>query len=779
MLQKFMCLENIQKWKSVLSEKNRWVKLLLLADAVLLAFFLIFYFHRVNNLIHYHFDSDQIASYTNDEYAACFGGTIDENYESGLYDAIPDFFLRKGYYRYTLNYESTSADSFSWPHTYVETFDVIEQAVTYFTEGTGTHTDEFWLNADLSLALRVFYSGTGSAAITDFEIWETSSGANIKLFYRVLALLVINLLFATYVYAKHHTIANSGKYVFAGMIALCIFCSHPLFLDYVVKCHDIDFHLTRIEGVKDGLLSGQFPVRISPTFYGGYGYATSIFYGELLLYFPAFLRLVGFPLTTCYNVYAIFVNLITCFGGYYCFRRMFKSSAVGMAVTVLYAMAPYRLMDMYLRAAVGEYTAMAFLPFILYGLYRVYTEDVKKKEYKWCFVPLVVGMTGVIHTHVLTGEIMGVVIMIVCVLLFFRTLQKNRFWALVKSVLVTVAINLWFLIPFVDFALTQEIRVFKASSDELIQKTGTYFTQLISLFQEYGWRNDMATSSGIAGEMPLTLGMPLALGLILCVTMLFIENKEKRKEKRCGAFVVLLTILVGWMSTIYFPWDRISTAIPLLRKMVAAIQFLWRFLAPLSALAAVATGFGLLLLSSKEGKKAGALASVTLGILAVIPAMQWMGAVSDQAPIRLNNTSSFNTTHTAIGGEYVLTEARYEVVTAIFEPRVFDGVIENYEKTGTNISFSVKEANESCYVLLPLLNYKGYYVTSADGVISNENLSTGEAAVIRIDIPAGYSGDIAVRYRGFWYWRIAEIVSLVSVALLITLYCKDNIRRKG
>ena len=34
--------------------------------------------------------------------------------------------------------------------------------------------------------------------------------------------------------------------------------------DYVIGGGDIVFHMMRIEGVKDGLVSGQFPVRIPP-----------------------------------------------------------------------------------------------------------------------------------------------------------------------------------------------------------------------------------------------------------------------------------------------------------------------------------------------------------------------------------------------------------------------------------------------------------------------------------------------------------------------------------
>lgn len=752
--------------------------MVIVAEVVLLAVFLIFYFRRVNNLISYHFDADQIAAYNSDDYEACFGGTIDENYSSGLYDAIPHIFLKKGYYRYSLDYESSSPGTFSWPHSDVGYFMVIEQAVTYFEDGKGSHTDEFWLNADLDVALRVYYSGTGSAAFTDFTIQETAVSANIELFFRIFVLVAVDILIAVYCYSRRHPISSGAKYTFACLAVITLFASHPLFLNYVVNCHDLDFHLIRIEGIKDAILSGQFPVRINPTFWNGYGYANSIFYGELSLYIPALLRIVGFRLSTCYNIYAILVNMLTCFGGYYCFKKMFKDSAAAVVSAALYTMAPYRLTCMYLRAAVGEYTAMAFLPFVIYGMYRIFTEDETKKEYKRCYVPLVIGLTGIIQSHVLTGEIVGGIIVLTCVLLAHLTFRKKRFWALVKTALATVGINLWFLVPFVDFSLSQKVNIFVRPSEKYVQATGAYFTQIISLFQIYNWDNK-AAEEGISGEMPLMLGMSLVLGLILCVVMLTVSGREWKRERRRGTFLVLLAVLTCWMSTIYFPWDRLTNMLPSLKSMITSIQYVWRMLAPASVLAAAATGFGLTLLGSKEGKKTAAAVGLTLSVLAAVPAMQWLGEVSNRTPIRYNSTADMNTAAAVSGSEYTLVGASWDRMTQVFEPQIVGGELADYEKQGTNVNFTVERAGESCYVLLPLLNYKGYRVTSENGLVTDEQLSTGDDMVIRIDIPEGTSGRISVRYAGAWYWRLAEIMSAACFVFLVVLNCREKRRERS
>ena len=64
---------------------------------------------------------------------------------------------------------------------------------------------------------------------------------------------------------------------------------------------DWRFHLSRIEGIAQGLRDGQFPVRIYSQAKDGYGYAPSLFYGELFLYFPAVLRLLGMSVQGAYR----------------------------------------------------------------------------------------------------------------------------------------------------------------------------------------------------------------------------------------------------------------------------------------------------------------------------------------------------------------------------------------------------------------------------------------------------------------------------------------------
>jgi len=758
-----------------LTKKNLG-KILLALELVILLAAAGRYAYKVNHLVYLHYSEDQLRAFDQTESDACFGGTITEERGSGLYDVIPDMPLKKGYYRYMVSYENSSEESFCWPHSYVEFYNLMDDAVTYFEQGSHTRRDEFWLNVDLDVALRLYYDGTGEVSFKEFTIEETSAAANRSLLSVILLCGLADCVYYLKKRDRRKPFEVSSKYVFFALLGIGLVSSYPLFLNYAINGHDFLFHLTRIDGLAQALRSGQFPVRINPAFYNGYGYANPIFYGEALLYFPAFLRIIGFKLTSCYNIYAVFVNMLTTFVAYYSFKKLLKEQTLAVCCTLFYVLAPYRMMDLYLRAAVGEYSAMIFLPLVIWGMYRIYQEDVTSPEYKWSFLPLTVGLTGIIQTHVLTGEMTGGVILLTCVLLVKKTLEKKRFWALLKTVLVTVLVNAWFLVPFVDFSLTQDVRALRAPARDMIQKTGAYITQLFGLFSEYVWANQDA-GAGIGSEMPLNLGLPLAMGLFLFAAMYFCTQK-KQKERVHGLVFFALSVMTLWMATIYFPWDRIATTFPVLLTLISSIQYTWRFLTLATALAAACTGYGLFLLRGEKGKTYYAIAATTLGILTGVSAMYFMQeCLQNQGPVVMNSIedlTGMDTATTATGGEYVLSSANHDVVTGIFEPRCYGGVwAEEYSKDGTNITVTVNNDGTDGYLLLPLLNYKGYRVSSEDGVINNTCLVTGENAVLQINIPANYAGTIRVKYVGMWYWRVAEILSVVTVAGILYLYfCK-------
>lgn len=773
------------QWKEKGSMLWDWVKkhyllCLVIVNVIVAAGAVVKYVQQASELTRLEFSQEQLQQFTEGN---SIGGAINKNSGAGLYDVVPDMFLEKGYYCYTVEYEGDSGGSFCWPHTYEEFYDIIDEQTVYLGSENTVGTKKFWLNADLNIALRLYYTGEGNVTFKSFCIEETPVQANINLFSSLMLLAGLNFLILFISKEKKEPLPDGMKCAILVLGVVVVIASLPALTGYIVSGHDLKFHLTRIEGIREGLLAGQFPVRIAPNFYNGYGYANPIFYGELFLYFPALLRVIGFSVADSYNAFLIAMNIFTAAFCYYCGKKIFSNDTIAVVIALLYTLCPYRLVDIYTRAAIGEATAMTFLPLVVYGLYRILTADEEEKCYKHAYLPMVVGLTGIIQSHTLTVEMTGGAILLACVLFCFKTLQKKRFLMLVKTVVITLLVNAWFLVPFMDFTLTQDVRVFATLSTKRIQETGLYFPQVFAMFSDYA-QLTFAAGEGIASEMTFSMGLALGLGMLLCLAMLWMKgtgmNTEQKLWKKRGMCFLIIAGILTWMTTIYFPWDRISTTIRIAAKLISSIQFVWRFMSLAATMAAFVTGFGLLLLYKKEGKNILFTAACILAVLGVISAMDYTNdALFNKAPVEIdeNTFKEGNNTQDASAGEYVLCDERYEIVTTIFEPRCYDGVeYSYYEKEGTNIWVTVTNDNTDGYVLLPLQNYKGYGVSSEDDVITDEDLVMGPDAVVRVNIPANYSGTIKVSYKGFWYWRVAEVVTLLTLGWLVWEHTKGKRR---
>lgn len=236
----------------------------------------------------------------------------------------------------------------------------------------------------------------------------------------------------------------------------------------------------RIEGVKDGLLTGQFPVRLEPRWVFDHGYANGIFYCNLLLYFPALLRMAGFTMTESYAFYCIGLNIATAAIAWYCFSGIFKDRIIGLVCSALYTLSIFRFFKLVMVGAVGEGSAYTFLPLVVYGIYLVFEKDVEDREFHKSWIILGLGYAGLIQTHVLTCEITALFTVLFCLIYIRRVFAWQRFRQLASGAFFALGLSLWYLVPFVDYYLTQDVRIRHASA-RTIQDRGTILRNITAV----------------------------------------------------------------------------------------------------------------------------------------------------------------------------------------------------------------------------------------------------------------------------------------------------------
>lgn len=567
---------------------------------------------------------------------------------------------------------------------------------------------------------------------------------------------------------------SEQKQVFFGLAVIVIVSSIPLFVNYLIGEQDLPFHLMRIEGIAEGLAAGNFPVRIQENWLNGYGYPVSVMYGDLLLYFPAALRLLGFTLQDAYKIYIFFVNMITVGTSYYAVRHMTENRKIGLVGAGLYTLSVYRILNVYQRSAVGEYSAMTFFPLVFAGLHLLFhEEEAKRKRGIPC---LIIGYTAILQSHCLSFE-MIILFSVAYVLIHLKKFWKNL-WLLIKTGIVTVLLNLSFLVPFVDYMLTQNMAVENNNYGKIMQEQGIFVAQLFQIFS-FGGMYSQPVYSGVREDMPLTVGLSLMLVLILFVWELLFYGKKLREKngdydwkEQLGLAIMMGLSLV--MSCWFFPWETIER-IPGVGKALTTFQFAWRFLAIGAVTGTLLGGYvirNLGYIVSAEWKK---ITAAGLCILTLLTSVQMMSSLMAMLPAEIvTGTDGINSIEVIINGEYLPQETdKYRLVDNQFYPG--DGVELSgvREEQGHYILSVANTSKQESQIVVPYLAYKGYVAIDCESQTQME-IQKGEDAILEVVLPAGYQGDIEVYFREPVIWRAAEIVSLLTLLLLIGVMVKKK-----
>lgn len=308
----------------------------------------------------------------------------------------------------------------------------------------------------------------------------------------------------------------------ALFLTITAFAAFMPYLLYGIKDgHDFSWHFLRIEGLAQELKNGQFPVYMQSMWMNGYGCPVSVFYGDFLLYIPAVLRLLGFSFNTSYKVFVLLINFFTAVFSLYAFKKLFKKKYIAYVLTFVYICAPYRLVDIYVRFAVGEYSAIMFLPLVWVGFYEIVTEKADRKS----ALLLGLGMAGIVCSHTLTAEMTVTILLIACIVLYKRVCTWQCIKTLGIAVIYCLLAGAFYIVPFLDSYIGNDITIkyYTKYGVAFIQSAGAAIGQYFAAFQNV---MDTAGSGSRLGDgMYLSIGLPL-MGALLSAVLVLCRKKE-------------------------------------------------------------------------------------------------------------------------------------------------------------------------------------------------------------------------------------------------------------
>lgn len=683
--------------------------------------------------------------------------------QAGVYYISTPVSLSPGVYQLLLNYVADSDMT--------NVVDILSDTAPHQSILTNTtilyagqsHTDyKFWVNKPVSdLKVKVTYGGQGILQVQDGLIVKTNLLERQALVLWLIFVCILNGIL--YFFQKSETSARKK----AVMLSLIIAGSSvPLLTDYLLTGADMTFHLLRIEGVKDALLSGQFPARMYPHWIQGHGYAAGIFYCDFFLYIPAILRIFGFTVQGAYKCYKLLVNIATCLVAYGSFKKMLQDERLAMLGSFLYTCHVIRMIYLYGIDGVGQFTAMIFFPLVAYGFHRIFTMDPESEEYKYSFIPLTIGISGIILSHVLSCVMTAFFAFLLCLICIKKIWKPKIFLELCKTVFASLLLTAWFLIPFLDYTFSMDFAVTKgASTAKQIQNCGVYITQLFEPFPFAGYG----------------IGLGLDIALLFALYVIFVQGKKVGKASIICLSLGLLSLA---MATLYFPWDSLGKLSGIARQLIATLQFPYRLVVPGTTFLVLAALF--MLRDVKEGSSK-AIVGMVVGTLLTTVFFCNTILTNSSGLFRINDETCMGNSYIS-GGEYVLLDTDVDKLTYKM-PVCGEGVqVNSYTKDGCHVEMDVlteadwdRGAEQSeipgtqqleTFVELPLLYYKGYVAKGENG--QKLEVACGDNNVLRIMLPAGYQGNVDVNFQGFWYWRVSEAVSLATLLMILALARKSH-----
>lgn len=550
---------------------------------------------------------------------------------------------------------------------------------------------------------------------------------------------------------------NEVDFVLLALLSLLV--SIPLLLrDSYGLAEDMFFHLSRIEGIAEGIKAGYFPVRNELFWLKNYGYGTGYFYPDLFLYLPVLLRLFGFSLLSTYKIFAVLCTFASLASFYLTAKIIAKNRFAGLSAAVIFGFCAYRCIALFYRGAVGEVQAFIFLPLVVLGLYYLFGG---RPERWWVFA---LGFWGLLSCHIIS-LVLASGITAVFLILNVRTIFRDRriLSGLVKSVLVTVLLGAGFLLPMAEQMNGNNLLMNLLVSTQRGGLTLNNINPVKNLFIFFhDWQYDANYFRTVYPGWML-LAVPF-LRLLLLV--------QKKKVPKSADIMLGFGLVLMICSTDVLPWTHMVW-------LLNRIQFTWRLLAPVSVLLPLCGGIFFAKLFSERG------AFLFLGLLFVCCSICAFPIYQDTIVNRTVSEDEFIMQDNRVAGmEYMPVGLSAEFIdknrdTVAAEPA---GVqILSHKRRGLSFTFSFAYEGdaETLSFTVPLIRYYGYKgsFTGPDGMAVPVDVGKSENGLALVRVPNTGSGAIQVAYHKTVSEIIGEIISIFTVCGLGAVLCFRKRRR--
>lgn len=138
---------------------------------------------------------------------------------------------------------------------------------------------------------------------------------------------------------------------------------------------DFNIHLYRSIAFYDALKEGVFMPSWAKDLNATYGYPLFIFNYPLPYYIICFFHWIGFSFIASMKLFLGANIVFSGIGMYFLSKKLFNSSLASFTASIFYLFAPYHLIDIHFKGAIGEVLFFTLLPLSFLCMYNLYNKN--------------------------------------------------------------------------------------------------------------------------------------------------------------------------------------------------------------------------------------------------------------------------------------------------------------------------------------------------------------------------------------------------------------------
>lgn len=348
-----------------------------------------------------------------------------------------------------------------------------------------------------------------------------------------------------------------NKTIYFLLFTLVVVVHHQLFGASIPFSHDGENHLARFAAYAKAFQDGHVPPRWAGDLNYRYGTPVFNFFYPLPGYLASFVQ-IFFPLEFTLNLLFL-TTVILSLAGMHLWIKKFVHRDIAVLSALLYAFAPYQMLNIYVRGDIGESLALSLVPFIFLFVERYRNQPrIPNALVAGIFLALLI-----LAHHGIALMFMPLILLYIVV----RLLGGGIHSGILITILFGFGISAFFWIPGL---LEHRYTLAATFIGDMYRDHFNTILRIIS--SPWGTGANIQQSNGLAPQ----LGLILSLCCVFSVIFALANHFRKKKTDLLAALFFLFMLCGIFLSTSQstFLWETL----PLLHKY----QFPWRFTALLT-----------------------------------------------------------------------------------------------------------------------------------------------------------------------------------------------------